>query len=316
MKTPYPNKIVNLPLGLVKQAFNERFINSLRVFTAAKMATSGYFEVKGEDFERLCQLSGYKKRTVLKHLDYLNLKGWVGKDNKLKRYYVRSWAYLRHTGIFCDRNSVKVTVNDINRFRVLLVASVLTERTQKMKTYNEKHLRERGIRNRKAAKATANTISGFASQVTFAVKPDVPGLIPYYGMSNRGIGRAINFSESRARQLKLLAVGERLIRTRKKYKDTGVRFTFEPNIHHHLKTAYGDDAKKMRLIKVKEGTLTEIKVVEQLHDEIDPNIRLSRINYQKRVKSYLRNKSKSGHLKFKTHQSEKFSLGVGCLEPR
>jgi len=270
MKTHYPNKIVNLPVALVKQAFDEGFVNSLKVFIAAKMATPGYFEVKGEDFDRLCQLSGYKKRTVLKHLDYLNLKGWVGKDNKLKRYYIRSWAYLCHTDIFFERKSVKVTVNDINRFQELLFVAVVTERIQKMKTHNEKLLRERGIRNRKKARETANTISGFASQVTFSKKPDVSGLIPYYGMSNSGIGRAINFSESRARQLKRTAVSNGLIEIRKKFNDTGVRFTFEPNIHHHLKTAFGDDAKKMRLIWAKEGNQTVIKVIEQLHDEINP----------------------------------------------
>ncbi len=278
---------VNIPIDLIPYAFEHKLIKELKVMIAAKLISPGRIGRKEKYFERLCQVSNIKPRTVIKHLKKLTQLGWVSHDSLSDTYYFRSFAWFRKTGWIIKRASVSVTVLSLSNFQALLLAGMVTFRINAQKYVNNRILsRSEKLKQRveRKSRKSATIISDVAAQDhSFPGKVNSQGL-PYYGLSNGAIGKLLFISQTRACELKNEAVACGFLKTFKRLKPI---FEFEENIPN-LREIYlkvnGDGKKNIRINCFTRNGKRYVQLSEQLHDEIIPLIKLTRVNYLRLMK--------------------------------
>lgn len=131
-------------------------------------------------------------------------------------------------------------------------------------------------------KRAAVSKGGTAPQVLSADALSNKEQFPYFGLSNRGIGKHLNLSESRARQIKQKAVGLGLLRTQDHY-ELIIESHSPKGVLSAYKIAFPDE-KGIRLKKNSRKRYDSCQVLRQLHTEIIPQIKLFRINYLHKIK--------------------------------
>jgi hypothetical protein len=114
------NPFVAIPLEVIKTSFETKTVSRLKVFVTAKMYANDFFDLNSDKFEAVIRHSGFKRRTVLKHIQKLVEQNWMGYDSKNKRYYIRSWKQIRASKAFSHTESVVASIKDIKSFRELL----------------------------------------------------------------------------------------------------------------------------------------------------------------------------------------------------
>ncbi len=275
------NQTVNLPTDIIQFAFKTKNQNALKVFVAAKLASSGSFASKSSVFNSICILSGLQRRSVLHHLETLISLGWVGFDATKKHYYLRSWAFLKKKEFISSRAAFKLTITDMSHFKEFIFSAAVSLRISKQKIYNQSLLKDnhpkRHLKSEKSRSAI--NIRGIASQEHSSFRHEKA--LPYYGLSNQSIAEMLNLSLSRACEIKQLAIKANYIKTRKHFQLLAEYDSPQPNLRKSLFKAYGEQSSKIRInTQIRDG-IKYLQLVIQLHDEITPAIRPIRINYNK-----------------------------------
>ena len=282
------NNTVNIPLGLIPLVFENKAVNQFRVFIAIKLVLPGRV-TNSKDLTKLCTATGFKKRTVLKHLDSLVSLGWVGHDKVNQTYYARAWAFLRSSQTFYNRSSVPVHVNDLKSLQPLLLTALLTQRINAQERVHNNLLKENGrkVKHFRKPNKTAANKRGSASQV-HSVSTEMPVIgFLYFGLSNKSIAKMLNLSQTRACEIKSEAVKVGYITTTKRFKVLAEYEKPMPDMRLNYMRGFGSDRKNIRVSTQKRNGITYYQLVEQLYDEIQPLIRLKRINYLKMAKQKL-----------------------------
>lgn len=254
---------------------------------AAKLISPGRIVRGDKFFDRLCQVSDTKPRTVIKHLKKLSQLGWVSHDKLSDTYYFRSYAWFRKTNRIINRASVPIKVKNLSNFQALLLAGMVTFKINSQKYVSNlvlsksEKLKRRAVRK---SRRSATIISGVASQDQSFPGKDISQGLPYYGLSNAAIGKLLFISQTRACELKNEAVACRFLRTVKKFNKV---FEYEekiPNLRETYLKVCGDDKRNIRIISETRKGKRFIQLAEQLHDEIIPLMKLKKINYFRLVK--------------------------------
>lgn len=287
MNSRQNNIRVNIPIDLIPYAFEHKLIKELKVMIAAKLISPGRIGRKDKFFERLCQVINLKPRTVVKQLKKLTQLGWVGHDTLSDTYYFRSFAWFRKTGWISKRASVSATVLDLSNFQALLVAGMVTFRINSQKYVNNRILsrsEKLKLRAERKSKKSATIISDVASQdQSFPGKMISQGL-PYYGLSNLAIGNLLFISQTRACELKNEAVACGYLKTFKRLKPIFECEEGTPNLREIYLKVNGDGKKNIRINRCTRKGKGYVQLLEQLHDEIKPLIKLKSINYLRLMK--------------------------------
>ena len=298
---------LTIPVQLIDLALKQSIQPEFKVFLAAKMVSPGYITDKSTEFNNLCALVGFQRRTVLKHLDHLVKLKWVGYDRKVKRYYIRSWAYFRSKELFFERASVKFRESDMTTFREFVAGVIIGYRIKKQEYAFKKLANEedsyklklnkkiRKPRRGKASKSVTN-IGSVTSQDNDAIPAISQNLPVYNGFSNAHIAGLLNCKYTHACNMKHQAERAGYLKTNPKLRIVKALQSPDYSIRLLYNRIYGEDARKLRFsTELIEGVKTTC-LVEQLHDEIIPLIPLIRVKYLKMLHKKLLNQRKSKHI--------------------
>ncbi len=278
--------IVNIPLGLIPLVFENKAVNQFRVFIAIKLVSPGHVKNSKEDLTKLCEATGFLKRTVQKHLSSLVSLGWLGHDSINQTYYDRSWASFRTSGIFFNRLSIPVSLDDLKSFQPLLVAAMLTQRINAQEHHHNNLFKESGRKPNhfRKPRKTAAIIRGAVSQVQ-TVSAEVQKIgFDYFGLSNKSIAKMLNLSQTRACEIKSEAVANKYICTKKHFNLIAEYDHPIPDMRNNFQCGLRNGHNNIRINTQKRKGVTYYQLLEQLHDEIIPLIHLKRVNYQKLAK--------------------------------
>jgi hypothetical protein len=100
---------------------------------------------------------------------------------------------------------------------------------------------------------------------------------PYYGLSNKGIAASLYCRQTRACELKQQAEQAGYLESKKQFKDIVVLYKPDYNIRKTINANHAELGKRVRFMTKTVNGYTVIKVVQQLHDEIIPNIRFKNV---------------------------------------
>ncbi len=279
------NNTVNIPLGLIPLVFENKAVNQFRVFIAIKLVLPGRV-TNSKDLTKLCTATGFKKRTVLKHLDSLVKLGWVGHNKVNQTYYARAWAFLRSSQTFYNRSSVPVHVNDLKSLQPLLLTALLTQRINAQEHHHNNLFKESGRKPNhfRKPRKTAAIIRGAVSQVQ-TVSAEVQKIgFEYFGLSNKSIAKMLNLSQTRACEIKSEAVANKYICTKKHFNLIAEYDHPIPDMRNNFQCGLRNGHNNIRINTQKRKGVTYYQLLEQLHDEIIPLIHLKRVNYLKLAK--------------------------------
>ena len=297
---------LTIPVQLIEHAIKQAIQPEFKVFLGAKMVSPGNITDKSIEFNNLCALVGFQRRTVLKHLDHLVRLNWVGYDRKVKRYYIRSWAYFRSKELFFERASVPFKESDMTTFREF-VAGVIIGYSIKKQEYAFKKLTNeedsyklklnkkiRKPRRDKASKSVTN-IGSVTSQDNDAIPAISKNLPAYNGFSNARIAGLLNCKYTHACNIKHQAEKAGYLKTNPKLRIVRVLQFPDYSIRRLYNRIYGEDARKLRFSTEKINGVKTTCLVEQLHDEIIPLIPFIRVKYLKMLHKKLLNQHKTRH---------------------
>ncbi len=283
---------LTIPVQLIDLALKQSIQPEFKVFLGAKMVSPDYFNAKSAEFNNLCTLVGFQRRTVLKHLDHLVKLNWVGFDKRVKRYYIRSWTYFRSKELFYERASVSFQESEMTNFRVF-VAGVIIGYKIKKQEYAFKQLANetdsyklkinkkiRKSSRGKASKSVTNnrSVTPQDSDPHPAVSNQVPG---YNGFSNARIAGLLYCKYTNACNLKHDAEKAGYLIAIPRLKIIRTLPAPDYSIRHLYNRIYGDDARKLRFSTEFVDGVKTCCLVEQLHDEIIPLIPFRRVRYLK-----------------------------------
>lgn len=281
------NESVNIPIELISFAAEHKIINTLKVMIAAKLICPGHVGTKDKYFERLCLESNLKPRTIKKHLDKLCQLKWVSHDINNDVYYFRSYAWFRKKMLIIKRSSISANLSDLNHFQAFLLSGTITKsidaqihinnlilsKSEKLKRHTEKK-----------SKKSATIISGVASQDQSFTKSQPHDGLPYYGLSNAAIGKLFFLNPTRACELKKEAEANGYLKTTKRFHLIDEYSEKVPDLIKKYYKGNGTDKKNIRVRSIRRNDKWILQLVEQLHDEITPLIKIKQINYHRLMK--------------------------------
>lgn len=290
--TPMPNQTW-IPVELAHQVKLDGIVPEFKVFVAAKLSTPGCFSRNSFHFDRLCLYSGYQPRVVLKHLNQLVRKGWVGIDGSKKMYYIRSWEWFYDQDLITNRRSVLYKAADVKTFNAFLVGSVVCNHVKKHedycraieKSYTSREKRLNNLeRKRKPGKSVVINRRSTTSHDQSVSSTALFSRPQYFGFSNKGIASLLGCSETHARDLKHKAEQSGYLQTfprLNEFMTLGAPDFLMRNSLYNGKDS--DFVKRLRHTTEKRKGKKVVLLVQQLHDEIKPLMTFRQINYKKRI---------------------------------
>lgn len=288
MKTENP--IQRIPIELATYIFHERLVKPFQIYMYFKCCTNGKFKRNSQAFRQMSKILGIKSHnTINKYLKKLIYHDWIGCDTRTQTYFIRSINFLRNKYSFYDGLSVKFYFTDIKIIEIFLASIIVCNKIQKQINYFEM-----GSKKKLAA---AVKISGTALQAagsSFENRSWLPRRIinekmsnktknqenkkpDYYGYSSKTLAIILKRSRTTSIELKLKMKKWNFIKTIPHFKIFAVLAKRDKLIRNNIYMGYPELNGKLIYRVAFSKNKKVIELVQQLHDEIIPNIKFIRV---------------------------------------
>jgi hypothetical protein len=261
-------KILLIPVEVTEFIYENGLIKPFSIFLYLKLFAGNKVSATDEVFAKLRQdlkMSDPKGRTFNKHFQQLLELNWIGYNAESGIYHIRSFAYIRAINGFKKRRATKLFLKDILQLQVYLVGVLLCTQVYAQKYYWE---------IAKGRSGTATNKRDVAKQSRASRRSSKP---PYYGICNKRIAKLLCCKYTRACNLKKAAAKAGYITLRKHYADLKELDKADYNMRPIIAERRPELAKRMRFWRQIKNGNKMVKVVQQLHDEIIPNIEFKKI---------------------------------------
>ena len=261
---------VQVPVELLSYVQQHKLVKTFQVFMYMKCMSASKMRNTDAAFTGIAGALAIKdRRTLNKHINRLAKLNWIGFNPETGEYYIRGIGFIRKQQGFKKRKAATFYFKDVKEMQAFVAGSIISANIKAQQYFWEVAPRTR----RKSATMNMDVArqDGSCPSDAMTQKP------AYYGIGVKGIAKLLFCKATRACELKQEAEKAGFIKTRKKFREIG---TYHGR-NHKLKEAYGyAHPNKVKAIRFKTVTRKKKKFVvmlEQLHDEIKPNVPFKKV---------------------------------------
>lgn len=280
MLSKVSNHRLLIPIELLEHTAKHQLYKPCLLYIYLKCHSSGKVKSTDPIFHLIKTLPGFEdRRTLTKHLKTLLDLNWIGYNAKSSIYFIRNFKSIQTQYGITSRKSVLFLSEYINNFRPFVSGALISA-----KIYGVKFSYE--VARVRRLNTALNKKDGAKQCYSYDRKAP-----EYYGLSNKGIAKLLNSSQTVACEQKTATEKAGFILTKGKFKvlleftsvDRAIRSQLE-----ELKPEF-----KGRLRFKKNGS--KIQLLIQLHDEIIPQLKMksrkkiARENFLLHKKPYYKN---------------------------
>ena len=227
-----------------------------------KAVSSGKLHEDSDEFKSVkAKLGIMDDRTFNTHLNTLRKLNWVGYNAQSGYYFIHSFAFimaqLEHTG----DQAVKCHVQkELKNFDAFTFAAVVGARVKRFEYWVTRKRWKGRFATYKRGVANHNL-------------PSSPGLTKYFGLSADSMGKMLDMSRTRAVELKNMAVRCGYLECKHKFRDFTTLDCPDYAARRLLGYTDPDIMHKLRIFPDRVAGKDVIRIKQQLHDEVIPNLR-------------------------------------------
>ena len=262
------HKILLVPVQLSQFVYDNNLNKSFAIYLYLKLFAGDKISADDELFDKLkteLKMRDPKNRTFRKHFKKLLDENWIGFNPTSGIYHIRSFDYVRAINGFKKRRATKLFLQDLKQIQIYLVGVIINAEIYAQKYYWERVKRK---------PRTVTKQRGVTNQSRASFHPSKP---KYYGICNRSIAKLLNCKYTRACTLKNAVAKAGYLTVRHRYKDfiklRAADFYLRPMVSQTDPAI----AKRLKFWRKWEDGVKYIQVVQQLHDEIIPQMQFKRV---------------------------------------
>jgi hypothetical protein len=262
------NPYITIPVEVSQHVYEDRLVKPFAIYLFLKMYSSGKVHEASEVFELLRQELGMKdNRTFKKHLGKVLELDWVGYNKKSGYYHVRTIDHIRAVNGFIKRRATRLESKDIQQLQTYLVGAIINQNIHTQRYCREFLKMKLGI---------ATLTWGVANQSLGTFQEYGKS---HYGISNQRLAKILGCKYTRACQLKHQAAAAGYIYVRHRYKDYCILDKPDYDFRSMIaETGRPRLAQRLKFWRQFVDGQVIFKVVQQLHDEIIPNMEFKRLS--------------------------------------
>lgn len=266
------SRVLNVPIEIMSYVFIQNLRKPFKVFLYLKVFSSGKLHEDSNGFHQAKKILDIKDaRTFNKYFDALLKENWIGYDSHSGMIFIRGFRFIREQHSFIRRRMAQFHFeSDIVDLDAFMFGAIVGDRILRYKSFKELEKRR--------GNWTATKKRGVARQVRF------PSSHPsYYGLSVKSMGSMLGLSQTTAHELKTRAVKAGYIKCNNKFRKMRYMDKSDRTIKYFINKADPELAKKIRFKKKVINEKNMIVVLEQLHDEVIPQIDYKSCRLKKRI---------------------------------
>ncbi|RPD50639.1 hypothetical protein [Paracnuella aquatica] len=255
----HPQLVV--PVELCRFAQSNGLIKSFDLFLHMKMYSDGKMHITSPALKQIrADLRLKDDRTFDKHIEKLRALNWVGYNPASGYYFIRGFHYIRLIHKINNRQGVIFNAFNLNNIKVFVYGVLISAIV-----IGQFHSAEKDAKRKSR---TATTYGGVAKQSNRLSHSN----LPYFGVSNAGIGAALNCSTTLACNMKRKAEEAGMIKTRKQFHLLDRIKEPDYKLRSYLYEQYPKLIGRIRFLGKSNREERWIEVLQQLHDEIIPKL--------------------------------------------
>lgn len=115
---------LRVPVQLLELCLREKIINQFRVYLCMKRRCVGQMRLSPEMVKEIADEIGVHQATVLRYIETMKKKNWIGYNPNSGMYFIRGWSYILGVEKLEGRSGVEVDFDsDIKNLRALAFAA-------------------------------------------------------------------------------------------------------------------------------------------------------------------------------------------------
>lgn len=296
MNTDFKRTYQQIPTEIASYVFHHKLVKPFQVYMYLKCCNDGIVNRKSDAFSQISEVLGFNSHnTVNKYLKAAIRLNWIGYNAISQNYFVRGMDKLRARYGFYKRQSALFHLKDIQEMEPFLASVIVSSKIRNQKSYFEENESKRlktAVKKTGAAlqvrassdsfqnwvpRRVVNKIAVTNSKKKMEKRPD------YYGYSNRTLARLLNCSKTTATELKhrmeqlcfIETIPHTQVITVLEKRD----YNYRRNLYKAMPELTGKVFFRVGLLKSRKNVRPKkvVEVVQQLHDEIIPKIKITRV---------------------------------------
>ena len=250
---------LTVPVEIIELANNKGYLKPLAIYLYLKLFVGDKVSHQNKIFDQLCiDLKMTDSRTFNKHISVLLSLNWIGYNKTSKIYHIRAFNYLRTVHELKSCQACITKLDDILQIQLYAIGVIINYAIRKQ------------IYFQKRAKGILRTATKKGPVAKQSKVPRRSSILPYCGLSNRGLAKILRCKQTRACNLKNEAAKAGYLKNKHRYQDitilTKPDYLLRPTIFQGNQAL----ANRVRFFSKKKGGDRRIIVVQQLRDEIIP----------------------------------------------